>query len=65
MSRQELSRVNLMSAFYDTATPHRRSTPLAKPNGAGVNGPGGARVISAVTPSAVIASQKHNQKPSI
>ena len=50
---------------YGTVTPHRRSTRFAKPNGAGVNGPGGARVMSAVQNSATMASQKHSQKPSI
>ena len=52
-------------ARYGTATPHRRSAPFAKPNGAGVNGPGGARVMSAVQNSATMAIQKHSQKPSI
>jgi len=35
---------------------------FAKPNGAGVNGPGGARVISATKNSAAIASQKAQPK---
>jgi hypothetical protein len=48
-----------------SCTPHLLSTVLAKPNGAGVNGPGGARVINATTPSAAAASQKQSQKPSI
>jgi len=50
---------------YDTVTPHFRSTFFAKPNGSGVKGPGGARVIRATQNSAAIASQKHSQKPSI
>jgi hypothetical protein len=50
---------------HGTDTPHRRINAFAKPNGAGVNGPGGARVISATKNSAAIASQKHSQKPSM
>src|SRR5439155_4973743 len=41
---------------YGTVTPHLRNTFFAKPNGAGVKGPGGARVIRATTNSAAIAS---------
>ena len=50
---------------YAICIPHRRSMFLAKPNGAGVNGPGGARVIRATQNNADIASQKQSQKPSI
>jgi hypothetical protein len=39
-----------------TFIPHLRNSILAKPNGAGVNGPGGARVINATTPSATITA---------
>ena len=53
------------AARHDTVTPHFRSTFFAKPNGAGVKGPGGARVIRATKNSAAIASQKHSQNPSI
>jgi hypothetical protein len=53
------------AAHHDTVTPHFRSTFFAKPNGSGVKGPGGARVIRATQNSAAIASQKHSQNPSI
>ena len=38
---------------------------LQTPNGAGVNGPGGALVIRAATARPAIASQNVSQKPSI
>jgi hypothetical protein len=43
----------------------QRSCRVDKPNGAGVNGPGGARLINATKNSATIASQKDSQKPSM
>jgi hypothetical protein len=49
----------------DARTPHQRINAFAKPNGAGVNGPGGARLINATKNSATIASQKESQKPSM
>jgi len=61
----EMSTLTFAVVRYGTVTPHRRNTPFAKPNGTGVNGPGGARVMSAVQNSATMASQKHSQKPSI
>ncbi len=63
-SRRAIGRTN-HHRIQATFTPHFRNSILAKPNGAGVNGPGGARVTSATTPSAAIATQKHSQKPSI
>ena len=55
----------------EVSPPHRRDNPnrrisvRATPNGAGVNGPGGALVISITKPRAKIASQKVSQNPSI
>jgi hypothetical protein len=50
---------------YRRDNPNRRIRARAAPNGAGVNGPGGARVISATHPSAAIASQNVSQNQSI
>jgi hypothetical protein len=50
---------------YGANTPHLRKTALAAPNGSGVKGPGGARVIRATSSKEAIASQKQSQKPSI
>jgi hypothetical protein len=50
---------------HETDTPHQRINAFAKQNGAGVNGPGGARLINATKNSATIASQKDSQKPSM
>ena len=50
---------------HETDSPHQRINDFAKPNGAGVNGPGGARLINATKNSATIASQKDSQKPSM
>jgi hypothetical protein len=50
---------------HETDTPHQRINAFAKPSGAGVNGPGGARLINATKNSATIASQKESQKPSM
>jgi hypothetical protein len=55
----------LVQTRHETDTPHQRISPFAKPNGAGVNGPGGARLINATKNSATIASQKDSQKPSM
>jgi hypothetical protein len=50
---------------HETDTPHQRINAFAKPNGAGLNGPGGARLINATKNSATIASQKDSQNPSM
>jgi hypothetical protein len=51
--------------FYTRVHSNRRRSACAAPNGVGINGPGGARVISATNPSAIIASQNVSQNPSI
>jgi hypothetical protein len=50
---------------YDRDHPSRRASACAAPNGAGVNGPGGALVISITKPRPATASQNVSQKPSI
>ena len=50
---------------YDTDNPNRHINAFATPSGAGVSGPGGARVIGTIRASAAMASQKHSQNPSI
>src|ERR1700757_3313682 len=50
---------------YRRDNPNRRIRACAAPSGTGMNGPGGALVISATKPSATIASQNVSQKPSI
>jgi hypothetical protein len=55
-ARRPLPQAGEVTGRYATFTPHLRNSILAKPNGAGVNGPGGARVINATTPSATITA---------
>jgi hypothetical protein len=57
--------IELVETRHETDTPHQRINAFAKPNGAGVNGPGGARLINTTKNSATIASQKDSQKPSM
>ncbi len=56
---------DLPEPSYARVHPNHRHSARATPNGAGVNGPGGARVIKVTKPSAAIASQNVSQKPSI
>ena len=53
-----------LELIYVNFTRKRRSQFVLRPNGVGENGPGGARVIRAVSTSAAIASQKQSQNAS-